>query len=214
MSARSAVSLDVVLQEYFIHSYMFSLFIELTIAMYHISLMYQHLTRYHHHHELYPSKGQIVPHDTSSSSPLALSSSNAPAEVDGSPSNDAASNKGKITRLFHLDKRGHTDTTGDVTATSSNSESPVLQPNKSSSTSSQPLANAHTTTIKDSPDNKNLADTSSGNKIANATVIVDIVKDIREVLDKVPYVKVVAGLASTGMKIVDVCCHFGVSLLY
>ncbi|SJL08189.1 uncharacterized protein ARMOST_11552 [Armillaria ostoyae] len=118
----------------------------------------------------------------------ALSSSNTPAQVTGSLSDDVASFKGKFNKLWHRDGRGHTDTTGDVAATSSNSESPVSMPN------------AQTTATKDS---NNFADSSSGNKTANVAVILDIVQDICEVLDNVPYVKVVAGVLSTAMKIVD-----------
>ncbi|KAK0438810.1 hypothetical protein EV421DRAFT_941502 [Armillaria borealis] len=118
----------------------------------------------------------------------ALSSSNTPAQVTGSLSDDVASFKGKFNKLWGRDGRGHADTTGDVAATSSNSESPVSMPN------------AQTTATKDS---NNFADTSSGNKTANVAVILDIVQDICEVLDNVPYVKVVAGVLSTAMKIVD-----------
>ncbi len=113
-------------------------------------------------------KGQIVHGDPSSNLSLASSSSSTPAQAVGSLSKDAASVEGKIRKFLHLDKRSHTDTTGDVTATSSNSESLVVQSNKSSITSSLPLANAQTTTIKFSPDNKNLAGTLSENKTANA----------------------------------------------
>ncbi|KAK0432110.1 hypothetical protein EV421DRAFT_120221 [Armillaria borealis] len=148
---------------------------------------------------------QIAHGDASSSSSLPLPSSTTPAQAVGSPSNDAASikGKGKLSKFFHIGKRGHTDTIGDVAATSSNSASLVLQSNKSSTTSSQPLANAQTTTTKDSPDNNNLAGILSENKTANAAVILEIVKDICEVLDKVPYVKVVAGLASTAITIIE-----------
>ncbi|SJL08058.1 uncharacterized protein ARMOST_11417 [Armillaria ostoyae] len=143
---------------------------------------------------------QIVVDDSSSSSSLALSSSNMPAQVAGSPSNDAASVKGKLRKFLRRDRRGHTDTTGDVAATSSNNESTVLQSNKSSTAASQPPASAQTTTIKD---NNNVADTSSVNKTVNAAAILGIVQAICEVLDKVPYVKVVAGLASTAIKVID-----------
>ncbi|PBK94557.1 hypothetical protein ARMGADRAFT_965352 [Armillaria gallica] len=147
-----------------------------------------------------------IAHGNASSSSLpASSSSNAPAQAVGSASNDAASVKGKskFSKFFHRGRRNHTNKTGDVAATSSRSVSPVLQANKSSTTSSQPLANAQTTTTKDSPDTKNLANTSSGNKTANAALILEIVKNICEVLDKVPYVKVVTGLATTAITIIE-----------
>ncbi|KAK0224864.1 hypothetical protein EDD85DRAFT_228935 [Armillaria nabsnona] len=153
------------------------------------------------------NRKQIVPGDASSSSPLTLSSSTTPAQAVGSPSNDAASvkgkGKGKLSKFLHRGRRSHTNTTGDVAATLSNSASPVLQSNKSSTTSSQPLANAQATNTKDSPDNNSLANTSSGNKIANAAVILGIVQAICEVLDKVPYIKVVTGLASTAIKVIE-----------
>jgi hypothetical protein len=53
------------------------------------------------------------------------------------------------------------------------------------------------------PTDKNGA--RSGNKTANATVILGIVQIICEMLDKVPYVKAVAAVANTAIKIVDVC---------
>ncbi len=152
--------------------------------------------------------------DPSSNLSLASSSSSTPAQAVGSLSKDAASVEGKIRKFFHLDKRSHTDTTGDVAATSSNSESLVVQSNKSSITSSSPLANAQTTTIKFSPDNKNLAGTLSENKTASAAVILEIVKNICEVLDNVPYVKVVTGLATTAITIVEVRRRFAVRSLY
>ncbi len=148
---------------------------------------------------------QIVLGDSSSSSSLAMSSSNTPAQVAGSPA------KGKLSKLFRRGKRGHTDTTGDVAVTSSDSEGPVLQSNKSSTTTSHPLASAQTTTTNDK---NNVADTSSGNKTANAAVILGIVQAICEVLDKVPYVKVVTGLASTAITIVEVRHRFAVRSLY
>ncbi len=157
---------------------------------------------------------QIAHGNASSSSLPASLSSNAPAQAVGSASNDAASIKAKVKKLFHRDKRDHLDTIGDVAATPLRSASPVLQANKSSSTSSQPLANAQTVTVKDSPDNKNLAGTSSGNKTANAASILEIVKSICEVLDKVPYVKVVTGLATTAITIIEVRRHFAVRSLY
>ncbi|KAK0215930.1 hypothetical protein EDD85DRAFT_442046 [Armillaria nabsnona] len=105
--------------------------------------------------KIFRRKGQ---NDSSGSQPsLALPSSNTPAQVAGSLSNDAVS---VINKLFRRGKRGHTDTTGDVT-------------------------------------------TTSGNKTANAAAILGIVQAICEVLDKVPYVKVVTGLANTAIKIVD-----------
>ncbi len=159
-----------------------------------------------------------MPGHASISSPLTLSSSTTPAQAVGSLSNDAASvkgkGKGKLSRFLCQGRRSHTNTTGDVAATSSNSASPVLQSNKSSTTSSQPLTNAQAMTTKDSPDNNSLANTSSGNKIANAAMILGIVQAICEVLDKVPYVKVVTGLVSTAIKVIEVCRHFAVSLLY
>ncbi|PBK86752.1 hypothetical protein ARMGADRAFT_1086262 [Armillaria gallica] len=90
--------------------------------------------------------------------------------------------------------------TGDVAVTSSDSEGPVLQSNKSSTTTSHPLASAQTTTTKDK---NNITDTSSGNKTTNAAVILGIIQAICEVLDKVPYVKVVTGLASTDITIIE-----------
>ncbi len=156
---------------------------------------------------LFRRKDQIASRDTSSSSSLALSSSNTPAQVAGSP------DKGKLSKLFRRGKRGHTDTTGDVAVTSPDSEGPVLQSNKSTTTTSQPLANAQTTTTSDSADKNNLADTSSGNKTANAAVILDIVQAACEVLDNVPYVKVVTGVLSTLIKTINVRCHFTVSPL-
>ncbi|PBK86815.1 hypothetical protein ARMGADRAFT_480711 [Armillaria gallica] len=143
---------------------------------------------------LFRRKDQIATRNTSSSLSLDLSSSNTPAQVAGSP------DKGKLSKLFRRGKRGHTDTTGDVAVTSSDSEGPVLQSNKSSTTTSHPLASAQTTTTKD---NNNVADTSSGNKTANAAVVLGIVQAICEVLDKVPYVKVVTGLASTAITIIE-----------
>ncbi len=162
---------------------------------------------------------RIAHGNASSSSSLALSSSSTPAQAVGSLSSDSdaapVKGKGKLSRIFRRrGKRGYTDTTGGVAATSSNSDNPVLQPNKTSTTSSQLLANAQTMTIKGSPDNKNHAGTLSENKTANATVILDIVKDICEVLDKVPYVKVVAGLATTAITIIEVRRRFAVRSLY
>ncbi|PBK61763.1 hypothetical protein ARMSODRAFT_1025316 [Armillaria solidipes] len=105
--------------------------------------------------KIFRRKGQ---NDSSGSqSSLALLSSNTPAQVAGSSSNDSVS---VISKLFHRGRRGHTDTTGDVA-------------------------------------------TTSGNKTANATAILGIVQAICEVLDKVPYVKVVTGLATTAIKIID-----------
>ncbi len=103
----------------------------------------------------------------SQSSP-ALLSSNTPAQVAGSSSNDVVS---VTSKLFRRGRRGHTDTTGDVA-------------------------------------------TASGNKTANAAAILGIVQAICEVLDKVPYVKVVTGLANTAIKIIDVRHRFAVSSLY
>ncbi len=158
---------------------------------------------------------RIAQGNASSSSLPALSSSNAPAQAVGSASNDATSVKGKskFSKFLHPGRRSNTNMTGDVAATSSRSASPVLLANKSS-TSSQPLANAQTTTIKDSPDTKNLADTSSGNKTVNAALILEIVKNICEVLDKVPYVKVVSGLATKAIAIIEVRRLFAVRSLY
>ncbi len=56
--------------------------------------------------------------------------------------------------------------------------------------------------------------TTSGNKTANAAAILGIVQAICEVLDKVPYVKVVTGLTNTAIKIVDVRHRFAVRSLY
>ncbi|KAK0186241.1 hypothetical protein F5146DRAFT_123904 [Armillaria mellea] len=143
---------------------------------------------------------QITHSDSPSSPSLALSSSNTPAQVVGSPSNDAASVKGKLKRLFRRDGCSHTDMLGDVAAMTSSSESPALQSNKISATTSQPLASAHATTSKD---NDHVADTSSGNKTTNAAAILGIVQAICEVLDNVPYVKVVTGVASTAIKVIE-----------
>ncbi|KAK0471969.1 hypothetical protein IW261DRAFT_828897 [Armillaria novae-zelandiae] len=161
-------------------------------------------------------KHKIVPGDSSSSSSLALSSSSTPAQAVGSPSNDAASvkreGKGKrILERFRLrDKRGHTDTTGHPAAALPNSESSALQSN-SSTVASQPLDNAQTMTTKALPDNTHVADTSSGNKIANATMILGIVQTIFEALDGVPYVGMVASLASAAIKVVQVRHRFAVT---
>ncbi len=66
---------------------------------------------------------------------------------------------------------------------------------------------------RDPPDNNNLTGTLSENKTANAAVILEIVKNICEVLDKVPYVKVLTGLATTAITIIEVRCRFAVRLL-
>ncbi|KAK0463287.1 hypothetical protein IW261DRAFT_1408475 [Armillaria novae-zelandiae] len=58
-------------------------------------------------------------------------------------------------------------------------------------------------TTKGSPDDTHVAHTSSGNKTANATMILGIVQTIFEALDGVPYVGMVAGLASTTIKVVQ-----------
>ncbi|KAK0487147.1 hypothetical protein IW261DRAFT_593747 [Armillaria novae-zelandiae] len=162
-------------------------------------------------------KRQIVLDESSSSSSLALSSSSTPAQAVGSPSNDAASvkgkGKGKFSKLWHRGKRGHTDTTGDVAATLPTSESPALRSN-SSTVTSQPLDNAQTMTTKGSPDNTHVADTLSGNKTANVTLILGIVQTICDALDGVPYVGMVAGLASTAIKVIEVCHQFAVSWWY
>ncbi len=94
---------------------------------------------------------------------------------------------------------------------SSNSESVVSELNKSSTTTSQPFANTQTMTTKD---NNNTTDTLTGNKTVNVAVILGIVQAICKVLDKVPYVKVVTGLASTAIKVINVHGYFAVSLLY
>ncbi len=116
---------------------------------------------------IFRRKGQ---NDSSGSqSSLALPSSNTLVQVSGSSSNNAVS---VTSKLFRRGRRGHTDTTGTVVATSEN-------------------------------------------KTANAAAILGIVQAICEVLDKVPYVKVVTGLANTAIKIVDVRHRFeAVSLLY
>ncbi|KAK0224846.1 hypothetical protein EDD85DRAFT_228561 [Armillaria nabsnona] len=166
------------------------------------------------------NRKQIAHGNASRSSSLSLLSSIKPAQAVGSPLNvsDAASvkGKGKFSRIFRRQrKRGYTDTTGDVLATSSDSESPVLHANTGGTTTAyQPLANAQTTATKDSPANNNLADTASGNKIANAAVIVEIVQSVCEVLDNVPYVKVVTGLLTTLIKTINVCHHLAVNSLY
>ncbi len=56
--------------------------------------------------------------------------------------------------------------------------------------------------------------TRSGNKTANAAMILGIVQAICEVLDKVPYVKVVTGLANTAITVIQVRHHFAVRSLY
>ncbi|KAK0491849.1 hypothetical protein EDD18DRAFT_542544 [Armillaria luteobubalina] len=150
---------------------------------------------------------EIPPSDSSSTSSVALSPSSTPAEAVGSPSNDDPSaqrkGKGNSRKFWRRDKRGHTDMTSDVATTLSNSESPVLQPDRSTSIS-QPLDNAQTMTTKGSPDNANIADTSSsGNKTANTNIILGIVQTICDALDVVPYVGMVAGLASTAIKVVE-----------
>ncbi|KAK0487160.1 hypothetical protein IW261DRAFT_1446193 [Armillaria novae-zelandiae] len=58
-------------------------------------------------------------------------------------------------------------------------------------------------TTKGSPDDTHVADTSSGNKTANATIILGIVKTICDALDGVPYVEMVAGLASTAIQVIE-----------
>ncbi|KAK0184001.1 hypothetical protein F5146DRAFT_336220 [Armillaria mellea] len=145
--------------------------------------------------------------NASNSSPLALSSSSMPAPAVGSPLNDAApvKGKGKLSRFFRRQgKHRYVDTTSDVAATLSASEGPALQSNKSSTTAtSQPLSNAQAMTTNDSSDNNNLAGTLSENKTANAGVILDIVKDICEVLDKVPYLEIVIGMASKAVTIIE-----------
>ncbi|KAK0214341.1 hypothetical protein IW262DRAFT_1466048 [Armillaria fumosa] len=128
-----------------------------------------------------------------------------PAQAVRSPSNDATpvKRKGKLSKLWHQDKRGPTDMMGNVTAALSNSESTVLESNNCSTVTSQPLDNARTMTTSGSPDNTNVANTSSGDKTANAVMILGIMQAICEVLNKVPYVKVVTGLASTAIKVIE-----------
>ncbi|KAK0465788.1 hypothetical protein IW261DRAFT_1124401 [Armillaria novae-zelandiae] len=153
-------------------------------------------------------KPKIVPSDSPNTLSPALSSLSMPAQAVGSPSNDAASvkreGKGKgILRRFGLrDKRGHTDSTGHPAAALPNSESSALQSNRSTVAS---LDNAQTMTTKALPDDTHVAHTLSGNKTANAIIILGIVQTIFEALDAVPYVGMVAGLASTAIKEVDTC---------
>jgi hypothetical protein len=137
--------------------------------------------------------------------------------VAASPSNDdPASIMSTFTKPFKFRrwKPGRTDTTGAVAASSSNNNGPLLQSNKSLTASSPSLAstpNAQTRTTKNPPDNNDVA---SGNNTANATVILGIVQTICEVLDKVPYVKAVAGVAITAINIINVCPRFVVRSLY
>ncbi len=56
--------------------------------------------------------------------------------------------------------------------------------------------------------------TRSGNKTANAAMILGIVQAICEVLDKVPDVKVVTGLANTAIMVIQVRRLFAVRPLY
>jgi len=144
---------------------------------------------------------------------LASPSSKQPTPVAGPPSNDhAASIMSTLSKPFkyHRWKHGRTDTTGAIAATSSNNNGPLLQSNKSLTASSPSLADTPNTQTKDPPDN----DVASGNKTANATVILGIVQTICEVLDKVPYVKAVTGVATTAIKIINVCPRFVVRSLY
>ncbi|KAK0501179.1 hypothetical protein EDD18DRAFT_1147605 [Armillaria luteobubalina] len=145
---------------------------------------------------------QIALSDSSSTSSVTLSPSSTLAEAVGSPSNDApsAGRKGK----------GKNPASSGVETNMATliRLSPVLRPNTSTITS-QPLDNAQSMTTKGSPDNANITDTSSsGNKTANATVILGIVQTICDVLDVVPYVGMVAGLASTAIKVIEVCHCF------
>ncbi|KAK0471108.1 hypothetical protein IW261DRAFT_906807 [Armillaria novae-zelandiae] len=153
-----------------------------------------------------PNETAIAHGNAFSSPSLALLSSSTSAQVVGSPSNNAVSvkskSKGKLSKFLPLWRRSRTNTTGDV-ATTSHSASPVLQSNTSSTMSSPPFASAQIMAMKISSDNNNPAGTSSRNMISNATVIVEIVKSICDVLDNVPYVKGVAGLVGTAIKIVD-----------
>ena len=150
---------------------------------------------------------------------LATSSSKLPVPVARSQSNDdPASIMTTLSKpfKFHRWKRGRTDTTGAIAATSSesNNNGPLLQSNKSFTVSSPSLAftpNTQTTTTKDPADNNIV---TSGNKTANATMILGIVQTICEVLDKLPYVKAVAGVATTAIKIINVCPRFVVRSLY
>jgi len=141
---------------------------------------------------------------------LASPSSKQPAQV--ASNDDAAPITSTLSKLLKLHrwKHGRTDTTGAIAAISSNN----IQSNKSLTVSSLSLTATpytQTTTTKDPPDNNDVA---SGNKTANATVILGIVQTICEVLDKVPYVKAVAGVATTAIKIINVCPRFVVRSLY
>ncbi|KAK0495723.1 hypothetical protein EDD18DRAFT_251404 [Armillaria luteobubalina] len=168
------------------------------------------------------NRNQIAHDNASSNLSLALLSSSMPALAVGSPSNDAASvmgkdkDKGKLSRFFkRRGKHGYIDTTGDIAPTSSDSEDPVLQSNKSSTTStSQPLANAQIKTIMASQNNHRLAGILSENKTTNAAAILEIVKTICDILDKVPYIKVVAGLVTIAVTTIEARRHFAVRLLY
>jgi len=169
------------------------------------------LTRSHTH-----STMQFFGRNPSGGQSLASPSSKQPFPVAGSPSNDdPASIMSTFSKpfKFHPWKRGRTDTTGAIAASSSNNNGPLLQPNESPEASSPSLAtpNTQTTTTKDPPDNNNVA---SGNKTDNATVILGIVQTICEVLDNVPYVKAVAGVAITAIKIINVCPRLVVPSLY
>ena len=126
--------------------------------------------------------------------PLASPSSKQPAPVTGSSNDDPASIMSTLSKPFKLPrwKQG------------SNKSLEASSPSPAST-------NTQTTTTKDPPDNNDIA---SGNKTANATVILGIVQTICEVLDKVPYVKAVAGVATTAIKIINVCPRFVVRLLY
>ncbi|KAK0475306.1 hypothetical protein EDD18DRAFT_215497 [Armillaria luteobubalina] len=151
---------------------------------------------------------QIADGNATSVSSPALSSSSTPAQASGSASNNAASvkskGKGTFSQLWRRDKRSRTNTTGDIATMLLNSESPTLQSNSSTvGLASQPLDNAQTMTTKGKPDNPIVTNCSYGNKTANAAMILGIVQAICEVLNKVPYVKVVTGLVSTAIKVIE-----------
>ena len=126
---------------------------------------------------------------------LASPSSKQPAPVAGSSNDHPASIMSTLSKPFKFHRWKHGS-------------------NKSFTASSPSLTstpNTQTTTTKEPPDNNDVA---SGNKTANAIVILGIVQTICEVLDKVPYVKAVAGVASTAIKIINVCPRFVVRSLY
>jgi hypothetical protein len=65
-----------------------------------------------------------------------------------------------------------------------------------------------TTNLNHSPYDNGIAKTSYRNQITNTAVLLEIVQAIFEVLDKVPYIKLVAALPNTGIKILNVSRQF------